>query len=87
MTNQNDNLLTTMIINNPTIHYSRSVEDICIPMITRFDRLMFVFKDLSDFKHRIFRYSNAKNYEISQETRSAGSVTSSDHKQLPNTMK
>ena len=47
--NQNNNLLTTMIINNPTIHYSRSMENICISMITRFDRLMFVFKDLNDF--------------------------------------
>ena len=30
-------------------------------MITRFDRLMFVFKDLSDFKHRITRQNDAKN--------------------------
>ena len=66
--NRNNNLFTIMIINNPTIHYSRSVENMCIPMITRFDRLMLVFKDLSDFKHRIFRHSNAKNNEISQET-------------------
>ena len=55
--NRNNNLFTIMIINNPTIHYSRSVENMCIPMITRFDRLMLVFKDLSDFKHRIFRHS------------------------------
>ena len=32
----------TMIINDPTTNYCRSVEDICIPMITRFDRLMFL---------------------------------------------
>ena len=75
------------IIDNLTTNYRQSVEDICIPMITRFDRLMFVFKDLSDFKHRIFRNSNAKNNEISQETWSAGSVTSSDHKQLSKIMK
>ena len=65
---QNNNLLTTMIINNPTAHSSRSVENICIPKITRFDRLMCVLNNLSDFKHRIFRHSNAKNNEISQET-------------------
>ena len=35
-----------MIINDPTTNYCRSVEDICIPMITRFDRLMFLFCDL-----------------------------------------
>ena len=57
-----------MIINNPTIHYSRSVENMCIPMITRFDRLMFVFKNLSDFKHRIIRQNDVRNNEISQET-------------------
>ena len=44
--NQNNNLLNTMIINDPTTNYCRSVEDICIPMITRFDRLMFLFRDL-----------------------------------------
>ena len=35
-----------MIINDLTTIYCRSVEDICIAMITRFNRLMFVFKDL-----------------------------------------
>ena len=35
-----------MIIDDPTTNYCRSVEDICIPMITRFDRLMFLFRDL-----------------------------------------
>ena len=35
--NQNNNLLTTMIIDDPTTNYCRSVTDICIPMITRFD--------------------------------------------------
>ena len=44
--NQNNNLLTTMIIDDPEVHYLRTVEDICIPMITRFDRLMFVFRDM-----------------------------------------
>ena len=40
--NQNNNLLTTMIIDDPTTNDCRSVEDIYIPMITRFDRLMFL---------------------------------------------
>ena len=40
VTNTNDEERMISLI---TIH---SVEDICIPMITRFDRLMFVFKDL-----------------------------------------
>ena len=44
--NQNNNLLTTMIIDNPTIYYSLSMENICIPMITRFDRLMMIFRDM-----------------------------------------
>ena len=42
--NQNNNLLTTMIIDDPEVNYLRTVEDICIPMITRFDRLMFLFR-------------------------------------------
>ena len=46
--NRNNNLLTTMIIDDPTTNYCRSVADICIPMIYRFDRLMFVFKDMDD---------------------------------------
>ena len=44
--NQNNSLLTTMIIDDPKIDYLRTVEDICIPMITRFDRLMFLFRDM-----------------------------------------
>ena len=44
--NQNNNLLTTMIIDDSTINYCRSVADISIPMITRFDRLMFLFRDM-----------------------------------------
>lgn len=32
-----NNLFTTMIIDYPTTYYYRSVEDICIPIITRFD--------------------------------------------------
>ena len=35
-----------MIIDDPTVEYVRSVEDMCIPMIARFDRLMFVFRDM-----------------------------------------
>ena len=34
-----------MII-DPEANYCRSVEEICIPMIHRFDRLMFLFKDM-----------------------------------------
>ena len=44
--NQNNNLFTIMIIDYPTTYYYRSVEDICIPMITRFDRLMFLLHDM-----------------------------------------
>ena len=44
--NQNNNLLTTMIIDDPKDDSIRTVEDIYIPMIHRFDRLMFVFKDM-----------------------------------------
>ena len=44
--NQDNNLLTTIIINDLTTNYCRSVEDICKPMITRFDRLMFLFRDM-----------------------------------------
>ena len=44
--NQNNNLLTTMIIDDPTTDYVHTVEDICIPMITHFDRLMFLFRDM-----------------------------------------
>ena len=43
--NQDNNLLTTMIIDDPTTNYCRSVEDICILIISRFDRLMFLFRD------------------------------------------
>ena len=46
--NQNNNLLTTIIIDDPTTNYCRSVADICIPMIYRFDRLVFLFKDMDD---------------------------------------
>ena len=35
-----------MIIDDLTVKYVRTVEDVCIPMITRFDRLMFVFRDM-----------------------------------------
>ena len=40
--NQNNNLLTTIIFDDPTTNYCRSVEDKCIPMITRFNRLMLL---------------------------------------------
>ena len=35
-----------MTIDDPTINFWPSVADICIPMIARFDRFMFVFEDL-----------------------------------------
>ena len=43
---QNNNLLTTMITDDPTTNHCRSVADICMPMITRFDRLMYLFGDM-----------------------------------------
>ena len=46
--NKNNNLLTTMIIDDSKDDYICTMEDICIPMIYRFDRLMFVFKDMDD---------------------------------------
>ena len=64
--NRSNNLLTTIIIDDPTTNYCRLMEDICLPMITRFDRLMFVFKDLSDFKHRVFRKSDVKNSNLAR---------------------
>ena len=51
--NRSNNLLTTMIINDPTTNYYRSVEAICIPMITRFDRWMFLFHDMEDNIRRL----------------------------------
>ena len=44
--NQNNNLLTTMIINDLTTNYCRSVDNICKPMITRFDRFLILFRDM-----------------------------------------
>ena len=44
--NQNNNLLTTMMIDDPEANYCRCIEEICIPMIYRFDRLLFLFKDM-----------------------------------------
>ena len=35
-----------MIINDLTTNYCRSVEDICKPMITRFDRFLILFRDM-----------------------------------------
>ena len=39
--NQNNNLLTTMIIDDPESEYVNN-----IPMISRFDRLIFLFRDM-----------------------------------------
>ena len=44
--NQNNNLLTSIIIDDPEDDYIHTVADICIPMISRFDRLMIVFRDM-----------------------------------------
>ena len=44
--NPNNNPVCTMITDDPTVEYVRSVEDVCIPMITWFDRLMFVFRNM-----------------------------------------
>ena len=43
---QNNNLLTTMMIDDPQANYFRKIEDICIPICNRFDKLYFTFKDL-----------------------------------------
>ena len=37
-----------IIIDDPTTNDCRSVEDICKPMITRFDLLVFLFRDIED---------------------------------------
>ena len=44
--NQNNNLLTTMMIDDPQATYLRKIEDVCIPICNRFDKLYFSFKDL-----------------------------------------
>ena len=44
--NQNNNQLTTMIIDDPEADYIRTMADICIPMITPFDRLIFLFRNM-----------------------------------------
>ena len=69
MANQNINLLISIIMDDPTINYCKSVKEIHIPMITRFDRLILVFKDLSDFKHRIFRQSDTKNDNLARNVK------------------
>ena len=78
--NQNNNLFTTIIIDDPTTDYYRSVEDNCISMITRFDRLILVFKDLSDLNITSFVRVIQRIIMISQETPTTGSVTSLGHK-------
>ena len=58
--NQN-NLLTAMITDDPMTDVRQSVEEICIPMITRFDRLIFLFRDMDgniillngEFEHQL----------------------------------
>ena len=59
--NQNNNLLTTMIIDDLEFNVISTVEEICISMIYRFDRLMFLFRDMEgntlhlngEFVHRL----------------------------------
>ena len=62
--NQSNNLLTTMIIDDPKADYTRTVEDICIPMITRFDRLMFL---LGDMKGNIMRLNGEFELQLAIE--------------------
>ena len=44
--NQNNNSLTTIIMDDPEINDINTVKEIWIPMIHRFDRLMYVLKDM-----------------------------------------
>ena len=44
--NQNNNLLTTMITDDPKTDDCRLVEDNWIPMITRFNRLTILFRNI-----------------------------------------
>ena len=46
ISNQNNNILTTIIVNDPQSEYINTVEDINIPMSTRFDNVYFSFKDM-----------------------------------------
>ena len=84
--NQNNNQFTTMIIDDFSTNHCRSMEDMCIPMITRLDGLILVFKDLSDLNITSF-VRVMRIIMISQETPSTGSVTSLDHKELSKTIK
>lgn len=45
--NQNNNLLTTTILDDPQENYLNTIEDVNIPIINRFDKLYFSFKNLS----------------------------------------
>ena len=58
---ENNNLFTTMIIDDLTTNVISTVEEIYISMITRFDRMMFLLRDMegntlhlnSEFEHRL----------------------------------
>ena len=63
---RNNNLFTTLIIDDPTTNYCRLMEDICISVITRFDRLMFVFKDLEG---RIMHLNGEFEFQLAIEDR------------------
>ena len=63
---RNNNLLTTLIIDDPTTNYCRLMEDICLPMITRFGRLMLVFRDMED---RIMHLNGEFEFQLAIEDR------------------
>ena len=66
---QNNSLLTIMIIDDPTIKYYRSIENIWIPMMHRFDRLVSVFMDLDG---NIKRLNNEFEIQLTIEDRVEG---------------
>ena len=68
---RNNNLFTTLIIDDPTTNYCRLMEDICIPMITRFGLLMFVFKDLEG---RVMHLNGEFEFQLTIEDRVEGEV-------------
>ena len=53
----------------PTADYIRTMEAICIPMITRFDRLMFLFRDMED---NIMRLNGEFELQLTTEDRVEG---------------
>ena len=78
--NQNNNLLTTIIIDDSTTNSCRSVVDICIPMIP--DSIDWCCVQGLERLNIASFVRVMQIVIISQESRSAGSVTSLDYKQL-----